>query len=198
MTLTLTLNKAQILNASRGWHSSVTASQMTGYSNVVKRLVRAYIKDCVEIPYSWPFVREITGTRCIPDNKVHRASMGATLDLSAQDGPHVGPMNLAIRDATLVRASNVEMGPCHDVIMASFAGYWSSSTANLHPRHKFHFVWAEIVLAVTTPYCNSERAGIQYSKTESVSAPLKPTPNAPINFEVNAVCMEMCGHDDVI
>ena len=34
----------------------------------------------------------------IPDSKVHGANMGPTWVLSARDGPHVGPMNLAIRD----------------------------------------------------------------------------------------------------
>ena len=34
----------------------------------------------------------------IPDSKDHGANMGPTWDLSAPDGPHVGPMNLAIRD----------------------------------------------------------------------------------------------------
>ena len=32
-----------------------------------------------------------------PDSKVHEANMGPTRVLSASDGPHVGPMNLAIR-----------------------------------------------------------------------------------------------------
>ena len=32
----------------------------------------------------------------VPDNKVHGANMGPTWVLSAPDGPHVGPMNLAI------------------------------------------------------------------------------------------------------
>ena len=32
-----------------------------------------------------------------PDSKVHGANMGLTWVLSAPDGPHVGPMNLAIR-----------------------------------------------------------------------------------------------------
>ena len=32
-----------------------------------------------------------------PDSKVHRANMGPTWVLSAPAGPHVGPMNLAIR-----------------------------------------------------------------------------------------------------
>ena len=33
-----------------------------------------------------------------PESKVHGASMGPTWVLSAPDGPHVGPMNLAIRE----------------------------------------------------------------------------------------------------
>ena len=33
-----------------------------------------------------------------PDSKVQGANMGPTWVLSAPDGPHVGPMNLAIRD----------------------------------------------------------------------------------------------------
>ena len=32
-----------------------------------------------------------------PDSKVHVANMGPTWALSAPDGPHIGPMNLAIR-----------------------------------------------------------------------------------------------------
>ena len=37
----------------------------------------------------------------IPDSKVHGANMGLTWVLSAPDGPHVGPMNLAIRDVLI-------------------------------------------------------------------------------------------------
>ena len=33
----------------------------------------------------------------VPDSKVHGANMGPTWVLSAPDGPHVGPLNLAIR-----------------------------------------------------------------------------------------------------
>ena len=32
------------------------------------------------------------------DSKVHGANMGPTWGLSTPDGPHVGPMNLAIRE----------------------------------------------------------------------------------------------------
>ena len=35
-----------------------------------------------------------------PDTKVHGANMGPIRVLSAPDGPHVGPMNLAIREMT--------------------------------------------------------------------------------------------------
>ena len=34
----------------------------------------------------------------VPDSKFHGANMGPTWVLSAPDGPHVGPMNFAIRD----------------------------------------------------------------------------------------------------
>ena len=47
----------------------------------------------------------IGGTECFnkgtPDNKVHGANMGPTWALSAPDGPHVGLMNLAIRNCFL-------------------------------------------------------------------------------------------------
>ena len=33
------------------------------------------------------------------DSKVHGANIGSTWVLSAPDGPYVGPMNLAIREA---------------------------------------------------------------------------------------------------
>ena len=35
----------------------------------------------------------------LPDGKVHGVNMGPTWVLSAPDGPHVGPMNLAFREA---------------------------------------------------------------------------------------------------
>ena len=39
-----------------------------------------------------------------PGSKVHGANMGTTWVLSAPDGPHVGPVNLAIRDITKLLA----------------------------------------------------------------------------------------------
>ena len=43
----------------------------------------------------------------VPDNTVHGANMGPTWVLSAPDGPHVGPMNLAIRGVLLPPHSSV-------------------------------------------------------------------------------------------
>ena len=48
---------------------------------------------------SWIFAStsvDFVKTNC-PDSKVHGANIGPTWVLSAPDGPHVGPMNLAIR-----------------------------------------------------------------------------------------------------
>ena len=39
-----------------------------------------------------------TAVEVRPDSKVHGYNMGPTWVLSAPDGPHVGPMNLAIRE----------------------------------------------------------------------------------------------------
>ena len=47
-----------------------------------------------------------------PDSKVHGANMGPTWVLSAPDGPHVRPMNLAIRaPITSYRFNNMESVP---------------------------------------------------------------------------------------
>ena len=37
-----------------------------------------------------------------PDSKVDGANMGPTWVLSAPDGPHVGPINLAIREVFII------------------------------------------------------------------------------------------------
>ena len=45
-----------------------------------------------------------------PDSKVHGANMGPTWVLSAPDGPHVGPMNHAIREGTCIVAPVIATG----------------------------------------------------------------------------------------
>ena len=51
-----------------------------------------------------------------PDSKVHGANMGPTWVLSAPDGPHVGPMNLAMRVELLNTAENYFHGYDHKVL----------------------------------------------------------------------------------
>ena len=46
----------------------------------------------------------------MPDNKVHGANMGPTWVLSAPDGPHVGPMNIAIRDPFIMLSPQCQWG----------------------------------------------------------------------------------------
>ena len=50
------------------------------------------------VTVAFPSQRPVMRSHVIPDSKVHGANMGPTWVLSAPDGPHVGPMNLAIRD----------------------------------------------------------------------------------------------------
>ena len=45
----------------------------------------------------------------IPNSNVHGTNMGSTWVLSAPDGPHVGPMNLAISDITKVSIDDAIM-----------------------------------------------------------------------------------------
>ena len=49
-----------------------------------------------------------------PDNKVHGANMGPTWVLSAPDGPHVGPMELAIR---VMWHARMQLHNCHTSVI---------------------------------------------------------------------------------
>ena len=50
----------------------------------------------------------------IPDSKVHGANVGPTWVLSAPEGPHIGPMNLAIRDLTSIGNCIVKIRRAYD------------------------------------------------------------------------------------
>ena len=51
----------------------------------------------------------------IPDSNVHGANMGPTWVLSAPDGPHIGPMNLAIKVSTLLNLNICEISPLYAI-----------------------------------------------------------------------------------
>ena len=52
---------------------------------------------CSVITSVWPENQQRNAQFNLPDSKVQRANMGPIWVLSAPDGPHAGPMNLAIR-----------------------------------------------------------------------------------------------------
>ena len=59
----------------------------------------------------WPLYINFTIQEIYPDSKVHGANMGPTWVLSAPIGPHVGPMNLAIRVNTVATVSANVLSP---------------------------------------------------------------------------------------
>ena len=66
----------------------------------VMRSIFDYIyisRECFHKPMLTPWLTHWNHCNLTPDSKVHGANMGPTWVLSAPDGPHVGPMNLAIR-----------------------------------------------------------------------------------------------------
>ena len=68
-----------------------------------------------------------------PDNKIHGANMGPTWVLSAPDGPHVGPMNLAIREGSLPVSSLLQ---------------WHNMESSLMGIHH-HDCWAHFSMRAT-------------------------------------------------
>ena len=56
-----------------------------------------YIRLLASVSFTLQVPKALATSGQSPDNKVHGANMGPTWVLSAPDGPHVGPMNLAIR-----------------------------------------------------------------------------------------------------
>ena len=61
-----------------------------------------------------------------PDSEVHGANMGPTWVLSAPDGPHVGPMNLAISDV-IITASFHRVACCGKVGGSADFNIWCTS-----------------------------------------------------------------------
>ena len=88
-----------------------------------------------------------------PDSKVHGANMGPTRVQSAPDGPHVGPMNLAIRvhmrsrqRPTVYCDSANSSFPSHFFDRAMCIGYRDRNFpgANDYIRHKSLIHWHAI------------------------------------------------------
>ena len=65
-----------------------------------------------------------------PDSKVHGANMGPTWVLSAPDGTHVGPMNLAIR-LGYVTTYVIVLVPCYQTKNLDFSAVTCSPGGDL-------------------------------------------------------------------
>ena len=57
---------------------------------------------CIMLKYIFLLYINTPHCKSIPDSNVRGANMGPTWVLSASDGPHVGPMNLAIWDGVKI------------------------------------------------------------------------------------------------
>ena len=93
------------------------------YSNI-SHLISYLMKMFIEHHHIWLWQRQL---KCIPNTivmvrrlvsqRVHGVNMGPTWVLLAPDGPHVGPMNLAIRGALLcacyMLTSSIPMYRCN-------------------------------------------------------------------------------------
>ena len=77
-----------------------------------------------------------------PDSKVHGANMGPTWVLSAPDGPHVGPINLAIREHYRIEVTAVWFG---------WASYTTCVTRAISTsEYKQHIlVWSSLIQALS-------------------------------------------------
>ena len=96
-------------------------------------------------------------TCVFPDNKVHGSNMGSTWVLSAPGGPHVGPMNLAIR----VLPTRHQLCRALWLSFSTYTVYWTNSflpvvwVAMAHMQHHSN------VMMLMGYHCN-EKCGTSY------------------------------------
>ena len=86
--------------------------EMITYKTVTQNWVTVMINDLYprSLFQRGLHIYAMTGISGFPDSKVHGANTGPTWVLSVPDGPHVGPINLAIRETMLWSGSCYNMG----------------------------------------------------------------------------------------
>ena len=100
-----------------------------------------YIYICVYVYVYKYFIWMEKWQKGIPDSKVHGTNMGPTWVQSAPGGPHVGPMNLAIRDYVDIDNifTNVYMifllMHCLLKCKADISRYWITFKWQVNPLH---------------------------------------------------------------
>ena len=115
---------------------------------------------------------------CCPDNKVRGANMGPTLVLSAPDGPHVGPINLAVRVALkwcLLLTCELNVVPLGNII----TNYTSFRSRNLH--------YSDVIM---TRWCLKSPASRLFVQP-FIRAQIKENIKAPRHWPL---CGEFTGH----
>ena len=81
-----------------------------------------------------------------PDSKVHTANMGPTWVLSAPDGPHVGPMNLVIRDCGLRDVAPRCATLCFSAAMKHpCVTFWAHKPNHMSGQIRFLFIYVRFV-----------------------------------------------------
>ena len=87
-----------------------------------------------------------------PDNKVHGANMGPTWVLSAPDGPHVGPMNLTIREHFDVKKGYTGRCSCIPVLLTR-GGSHVIRTCVYDPVTSEQITQPDVALSTTKGLC---------------------------------------------
>ena len=88
-----------------------------------------------------PYVVSVNNswTKKFQDNKVHGGNMGPTWVLSSPGGPHVGPMNLAIRAILpVIWDTTALLGQHCDVVHVSIWHHINLHYVNKHDIKKWH------------------------------------------------------------
>ena len=118
------------------------------------------------------------GMYIVPDNKVHGANMGPTWVISAPDGPHVGPMNLAIR-----------------------GGLKILQTLILCSEHKTHFILFQVRKRPYSALRLVISAGNRTNVTSSVANRYEPCGadrGLPMSFRLSTFGNHICKEEGVI
>ena len=99
-----------------------------------------------------------------PDNNVHGAKMGPIWVLSAPDGPHVGPMNLAIRGAarscwSIYKHRGQDEGSC----AGPGSDLWPLLLTwfNLNPAWISNYIHCNVWDEITYPFLNFNGATVE-------------------------------------
>ena len=100
-----------------------------------------------------------------PDSKVHGANMGPTWVLSAPDGPHVGPMNLAIGESLSDISQYWRLWALVDLLWSCIFGAHDDVIKRKHFPRYWPFVRGIHRSPVNSPHKGQWRGALMFSLT---------------------------------